>query len=398
MEHLHNFEKFNSINENTKNKMVDNGQTHLMTVSEYKDKVTSILKEYNKFIKKNKQYLKPIGFAGLENETYPSFMKNEIERLTKSGFERIATEEYVTERWLEHGRTTDEIPQEVYNQYLEFINKLRVFFGDQLSKVGSDELNKNKRSVRRAIDNDYYIDAMLDGIITPKRVSEILDSVGLKMSKRLSNMKYKVEHEGYTRSVSDKVAERDIKFAEKIKSILNEEDVVKQLKDRKRSNIISLCDEFDSDGNNDIYRFSNTIRKGNPAAHNILNILYTKDEKDYSLNVPLHRVENFNELVERMCIEYVNSVTSRFIHRANDKLAVINKKLGLPDVKIGHFTVKDDIEGDVDLVWDNGYELKLKAKIILAGGTYQVVLHERYLIHFFKDGKKIEIEQIDQVS
>lgn len=398
MQRICTFNQFNLLNENIDSNNKDMGQTHLMTLNEYKEKVTPVLKEYNKFITKNRQYFKPIGYYGLKTETYTEFVISEINRLVKGGFKTLATKEYVTEKWIESGRVTDEIPQEINNKYSELIEKLTVLFGEQISKVQSDETNNNKRSVRRAIDNDYYIDAMLDDVLNPQRLEEILKSVGLKMSKRLSDMKYKVEHEGYKRSYSNEAAERNKEFAKKISSILKEEEVVLQLKDRKRNDIISLCDRFDSEGNNDIYEFSKRVQKGNPGASSILYKLYTGDKNDYSRKSPLFRVDRFDELVEEMCNAYVEAVISRFINRANKKLAVINKNLGLPDVKIGHFTVNGDIEGEVDLVWSNGYELKLKARIILAGGTYQVVLHERYLMHFFKDGKKIEIEQIDQVQ
>jgi len=172
--------------------------------------------------------------------------------------------------------------------------------------------------------------------------------------------------------------------------------LVKQLKERKRSSIIKLVESFEESDTNDMYEFYRKVSKANPGAYNLLNKLFEKEKGNYNPNSSVHRVEKFDEIIENICLQYVDDVIMRFISRTNKKLAVINKKIGLPDIKMCNFSVNGDIEGSIDLVWDNGFELNLKARIILAGGTYLQRLHERYLLHFFKDGKNIEIEQIDK--
>lgn len=52
MNHLNNFNKFVILNENTNTGLTHHGKTHLMTLSEYKEQVSPLLKEYRKFLKK----------------------------------------------------------------------------------------------------------------------------------------------------------------------------------------------------------------------------------------------------------------------------------------------------------------------------------------------------------
>jgi len=394
MEYLQTFENFKTKNV---------GQTHLMTLSEYQTNVTPILKEYNKFIKNNSQYFIPSGFYGLEHLTYPEFITKQVNSLEKQKFLKTSNKEYfkeyATKEWLSKGKVLDTVPNDIYSTYTELFNKLKNLFGEQIDKVEKDEVNSNKRSIRRAIDKDYYIDDMLDSKLNPSKLNDILSSVGIKMTKRLLDMKYKVETEGYTRSISNKLAERDTSLAIDLRNLLLNNDVVTKLKDIKKSSIINLVNKFEESEIKNIYTFSDKLRKSNPDASIILNKLFERENpKDYSTNSPYIRVDNFDTIIEKMLTDYINSIITKFISRVNTKLAVINKKLGLPKMTMGEFEASNDIEGQMSFEWTNGFRLELRAKIILAGGTWNMILHERYLLIFYKDGKKINLEEIDNVN
>jgi len=208
MENLQSYNEFNSINESEESKEPTTNKTAFMTLDEYKEQVTPVLKAYRKFLKKNLTYFKTRGWNGLEQVTYPEYEVDKIKKLKKQGFGSIATKEYATKDWIESGReSTDEVPKEIYAEYLEYIGILKGFFGEQIDRVEHDEVGKNKRSVRRAIDNDTYIDALIDGVVTTERLEEIVASVGVKLPKRVLAMKQKVES-GYTRSMADQSAEK----------------------------------------------------------------------------------------------------------------------------------------------------------------------------------------------
>ena len=371
-----------------------------MTQEEYKEKVGPILKEFKKFIRRNSKYFVKADYYGILYLTYPEYIEQQKQRLLRGGFENLITDEYMEKSWMEKSakkgeKTTEKVPEEIYSEYKVHIEVLTELFGEEnMSKVQDDEGSKNKRSVRRALDDDTYLNALIDGEISTQKLDEIFNSVGLKMPKRLIEMKHKVEHEGYSRNVADKTAERNQEFATKITAILKDEDVVKKLKDKKRGSVLSLVEQFESSDSDDIYDFARNISKSNPEAYDTLIKLFKKEGH----GAPYTRISKFYEEVEKICEEYVDTVIERFIYRSNKKLAIVNKNLGLPDIKMGEFNTTRDIEGYVDLVWPNGLELKMHSRIILAGGTYLQVLHERYLFTFYKDGKKIELEQMDKIQ
>ncbi len=388
MKYLQNFKTHGIMNES----ISSDDKTYFMTLTEYKEKVSPLLKEYRKFLKKNDKYFKNKNYSGLEQYTFPEYMEIELESLKKQKYS--LGEDYIKKKWLEKGKVEDKVPSKILSEYKSFIKKFGKLFGEEnINKVESDETNSNKRSVRRAIDDGTYVESLIDGF-SPSKLVEIFNSVGLKISKRILDMKHKVENEGYTRKGAERGIQKSAEFAKSIEKIIKEDDVIKQLKDRKKRSIESLCDEFDKSKYNTIYDFAVTLNKSNPTANSTLNQLYKK-ENYYDKSKPT-RIQNFDKIVENMLNDYVDGVISRFINRSNDKLSVLISKIGIPQITMGDFSASGDIEGTLDLAWDNGFKLKLHTRIILAGGTYQVVLHERYLFTFYKDGKKIEIEQIDK--
>jgi len=154
--------------------------TYLMTLSEYKEKVSPILKSFRKFLSKNTDYLRPANYSGIFHNTYDEYEAKAKARNEKSYPDSWNTwgKKYVEERWPNHKPA----PKEVMDTYQDYIKTFSKIFGESnLSKIDQDETNSNKRSVRRALDDETYLNLIKDGKLEYSKFEEILKSVGLKV-------------------------------------------------------------------------------------------------------------------------------------------------------------------------------------------------------------------------
>ena len=174
---------------------------YLMTLSEYQEKVSPIFKSFNKFIFKNSNCLKSAGYYGVIYYDFEEYMRkkrteweNSNEKWDKEkGWDASFGKGYAEKQWPNHDNITDEV-KNTYKEYLEFF-KL-VFGENNLSRIESDETKSNKRSIRRSIDDDTYLNLLTNNEITIEKMNEIFDSVGVKIPTGLLkkvNIKYKRE-------------------------------------------------------------------------------------------------------------------------------------------------------------------------------------------------------------
>src|SRR6185369_4164903 len=147
----------------------------LMTLQKYQETVSPLFKEYNKFLKQNAKYFKKAGYSGILYNTYDQYVEHETADLKRGGYDTLVTPEYINKKWLEGYRSDDVTrvlenpPPDVKARYDEFVVKFSEYFTKRdMELIDRDEVKSNKRSVRRAIDNDFYIDALKDGEISPK--------------------------------------------------------------------------------------------------------------------------------------------------------------------------------------------------------------------------------------
>jgi len=157
--------------------------SYLMTLSEYKEKVSPILKDFLKYMKKNTlQYYIIDNYSCLNYITYPVYKEKELESFRRNKWN--LGEDYVKKHWLERNGVLPEtnIPEnisKIVNEYLDFFTK--VFGEKNLSKIEFDETKGNKRSLRRAIEDDTYLNMLKNNEITVEKLTEIFDSVGVKV-------------------------------------------------------------------------------------------------------------------------------------------------------------------------------------------------------------------------
>ena len=154
--------------------------SYLMTLSEYKEKVTPIFKSFTKFISKSTDYLKRAdyyGFRYMDWDEYEKIEKESIDRQYPDSWE-VWGKKMIEERWPNH----KPLPQDVKNTYEEFLTIFTQIFGEKnIGRVESDEVGSNKRSVRRSLDDETYVNLIKSGELTYEKFEEIVTSVGLKI-------------------------------------------------------------------------------------------------------------------------------------------------------------------------------------------------------------------------
>lgn len=155
---------------------------YLMNLPEYNEKVSPILKEFSKWIKKNLQYYIVWNYSFVNYITWEDFKEKELDSFRRNKFSLGV--DYIQERWKKtNGIEPDEnIPESISKQFKEYRDFFIHVFGEKnLSHIEPDEMKSNKRSIRRAIQDNTYLDLLRSGEITGEKLTEICDSVGVKV-------------------------------------------------------------------------------------------------------------------------------------------------------------------------------------------------------------------------
>ncbi|MFM2394468.1 MAG: hypothetical protein RLZZ546_2450 [Bacteroidota bacterium] len=374
-------------------------KTAFMTVSEYTEKVTPVLKEFNKFIKKNSKFFKRADYYGVVYLTYPQFVADELDTTSKYK----PSQEYIDEKWRYNDweRTTDVIPNNIYEKYLEFQEIFKNYFGEgNLIKIEKDETKSNKRSVRRAIDSDLYIDALKDGEINSVKLEEIFSSVGLHIPLNIQKLKTKVESQGYNRSIENQLIKKTKEFEDIVRLALK--PYYDKLKNIRVGNIMFIVDKFEKEYNSEhLYKFSHSFSSQSfqvevdRTIHKLFDQVYHETETNRLI---YKRKTEFAVILEREAIKFAENFVCVFVERIQTKLAVINDKLGLPEIELNNVHFSDgEFQGLVAFKWSNGVKIVIEANVIIAGGRIQIE-HYRYLLKTFHNGKYIDLENIDSLN
>lgn len=153
---------------------------YLMTLSEYNEKVSPVLKEFSKWIKKNLQYYIVWDYSFINYITWEDYKEKELESFRRNKYSLGV--EYIQKRWKEMNGVEPEenIPESISKQFKEYKDFFTVVFGST-ERVDSDEIKSNKRAIKRAFENDTYLDMLRDGRITVEELTRICDSAGVKV-------------------------------------------------------------------------------------------------------------------------------------------------------------------------------------------------------------------------
>jgi hypothetical protein len=311
-----------------------------MILSEYKEIVSPILKEFRKFIRKNSKYFAIQPYYGIVFQTAIDYIQSQIEygqkRIEQEGekdwvlslYSIESMAEKAKETWTKNGGVLEEIPTEVSEQY-----------------------------------------------------------------KRLKDMKTKVQTEGYSRSTEYYLTSLMKKLTEKVEVVL--EPYTDKLRQRKEDEILEKVQSYFSKGSGtSLYDYAKSVTKNYRDQDELYRVLSV-----YIDGKTKQKRRNFDSILENEKENYVQNFISKFVSRFDEKLSVASEKLGSPDIEFHSV----DFKGSNLLVRASvkfeDVELYCETDVILAGGAYTMqVLHQRYLMKFFKDGKKISLENIDNLK
>ena len=138
---------------------------YLMTTSEYQDRVVPLLKEYEKFTRKNSEYLSDTAYSGFYKVTFEQVLSRGLEGKKTGYYFRNNDEKELIENWNERKfRKYDDqtipkpTPKDILEKNVSFLKDLNKFFDENVifDGLNSDYKKSNKAEIRRAIEDDTY--------------------------------------------------------------------------------------------------------------------------------------------------------------------------------------------------------------------------------------------------
>jgi hypothetical protein len=176
---------------------------YLMEEAEYQSKVVPLLKEYEKFVKKNDQYLASIDYESFIYTTFEDVLEKNLQgkkvgynfQLVGAKYEGDMTQEQKTiQSWnykkfrnFEEKDAPKPTPVDVLEKNRDFLNKFSNYFSEDLIYKG---LNKsisksNKWNVKNAIEDDTYKKLLENEELSENELEKIASSVDVKVPKKV---------------------------------------------------------------------------------------------------------------------------------------------------------------------------------------------------------------------
>jgi len=190
--------------------------SYLMTLDEYREKVTPLIQAYKKFLKKNKDYFVKPNYYGIAHYSLEEALEqiddddSAFARKSKYADYKNKKEKessirnnysYQKTRKFDENYTQSPTPPNLISENKEFIQKLKKYFtlNELNDRVEDDETKSNKRAVRRAIDNETYKELLSNKKVELSQLQKVSESVGIKLPKSIfdkatqNQMKYESE-------------------------------------------------------------------------------------------------------------------------------------------------------------------------------------------------------------
>jgi hypothetical protein len=190
--------------------------SYLMTLDEYREKVTPLIQAYKKFLKKNKDYFVKPNYYGIAHYSLEEALEqiddddSAFARKSKYADYKNKKEKessirnnysYQKTRKFDENYTQSPTPPNLISENKDFIQKLKKYFtlNELNDRVEDDETKSNKRAVRRAIDNETYKELLSNKKVELSQLQKVSESVGIKLPKSIfdkatqNQMKYETE-------------------------------------------------------------------------------------------------------------------------------------------------------------------------------------------------------------
>lgn len=379
--------------------------SYLMTLDEYKEKVTPILSEYRKFIAKNKQWfyntnsyygLNEVSVEelveGILNGTYEtnyrlSFYGEPNEEKIIQGFNKIKQRPSLTELY--------STPIDLLQKKNEYLEKLKPFFSKKefYDRVElPDEIKINKKSIRRAIDNGTYTKLIEANKITFDKVKEIASTVGINVPRTILPPKDKLKFEAI-QEIKKATRELPVISRDKLDELINQ--IILDLKplelevfEKEKNRYLKLIQEY---LNSSVVL--SVLQSSLPFYGKIYNFKHEKQETKNSPKIV------FIESLKADYLQEVNDFVSFYVESLKWKIIVSIvsnfQKVTIPIDKIEKISIEvgyQGFEGVYRFFFENGSRFDFRTKSIGAGGYNIQVYHFRFISNFenviLSDGSK----------
>ena len=353
-----------------------------------------------------KQYIKPF-WLELNNlsKKYPQYFYKDYGHLFLSDSDKLSV--YTLSDWKRDNNVepVKPIPNDVKKEY----EKLKEIF---LVEYYDDELKtSNKKIISKALEDSIYLELIKKGKLNTIALKEILDSVKLKLPSKLEQAQAEVSIEGLTFEKEIENKKNIEKFTEDIISYFQEyyDRIIKLYVDDKTKIIEKYLDFF-----KDKYPYENSTQLridfsnylgekfqtklkvgtlnykfGNQVSNLFSEFKYF--DNGYSIK------KNWKEIIYKIGKERANYIFQTFSGNLIQKIP-INIKSSLPKIISGKLYRSSPIgfDSELKLEFNNGFELYVKNKTIIAGGYNIQKAHLRTIFHFSINGKVRSDEEIQK--
>lgn len=375
---------------------------NLMTLQEYQEKVSPLIKEYNKFVKKNEKYLIKASFYGLFYYTLEEILndfKNDNvkgDRFKKYKYEtNLSDDEFIKNKFKYEQKSLENTPEEVVAKNKEYFDKLSKYFTEEeiVKFIDKDELNSNKRSIRRAIDNGSYKEMLEKGIITVEQIQMVSDSVGVKLPKKtfddktIKNNENKALYDALYNSMPKVNVEVLSKMVDEIKETFKPLEKIIYEKERQRYNkiILEIAEKKETE--------FTSLQSKVPFYNKVFSFQTEKRNKlqeSWAMNIFL--LPNWEENLKQEIFAFIEELQNNML------ISIISNfsKITLPIKNISQLKLivgSKGFEGKYLFNFENGSSFIFKTEAIGAGGYNVQRYHFRYLSNFtdihLTDGTKV---------
>ena len=394
---------------------------YLMTLEEYQKTVVPVLSEYNKFIKKNFDYLASTDYNGMFYYTFPELL-SDVKKGTQKGFmfrrgeyDKGYSDEEFARRAFGYRKTGKfdkeyepaKTPEGLTEKKNEYINKLRNYFTEEeiVRLIEKDELKSNKRTVKRAIDNDTYKKLLNEGKVTVEQIENVAESVGVKLPKKIFSESLKKSME--SQALYDKIyasmpsVNKQVlsKMVDDIKETFKPLEKIIYERETKRyeKSILETLEQKEADVHKlhdwlHFFDFVFKYEKQEERKHK------EKDRYNRDITVTTHWIvglslkDGWKDAVSKAVLEEIEMLKVNMIYSIIDNF----QKITMPIESIEQVSLDvgaKGFEGTYKFKFKNGSSFIFKTEAIGAGGYNIQRYHFRYLTHFtditLSDGTKV---------
>lgn len=394
---------------------------YLMTLEEYQKTVVPVLAEYNKFIKKNFDYLASTDYNGIFYYTFPELL-SDVKNGTQKGFmfrrgeyDKGYSDEEFARRAFGYRKTGKfdkeyepaKTPEGLTEKKNEYINKLRNYFTEEeiVRLIEKDEFKSNKRTIKRAIDDDTYKKLLNEGKVTVEQIENVAASVGVKLPKKIfseslkKSMESQALYEKIYASMPSVNKQVLSKMVDDIKETFKPLEKIIYERETKRyeKSILETLEQKEADVHKlhdwlHFFDFVFKYEKKEERKHK------EKDRYNRDITVTTHWIvglslnDGWKDAVSKAVLEEIEMLKVNMIYSIIDNF----QKITMPIESIEQVSLDvgaKGFEGTYKFKFKNGSSFIFKTEAIGAGGYNIQRYHFRYLTHFtditLSDGTKV---------